>query len=82
MNRLAQFIHYTQKVFELKRLLRSVRDGRCDPDIPTLSVALCLVLGVVTRIASYLDLAQQTKRKRWRRFCGLRPPSAMTPSNM
>ena len=71
MNRLAQFLQYTRKVFELKRLLRSVRDGRSDPAIPILSVSLCLVLGVVMRIASYLDLAEQTKRRRWRRLCGL-----------
>lgn len=56
MNRLAQFLQYTEKVFELKRLLRSVRDGRCQPEIPILPVALCLMLGVVTRISSYLDL--------------------------
>ena len=75
MNRLAQFLQYTQKVFELKRLLRSVRDGRSAPDIPILSVSLCLVLGVVTPISSYLDLAQQTKsRRRWRRLCGLKAP--------
>jgi hypothetical protein len=71
VNRLAQFLQYTGKVFELKRLLRSVRDGRSDPAIPILSVSLCLVLGVVMRIASYLDLAEQTKRRRWRRLCGL-----------
>ena len=75
MNRLAQFLQYTQKVFELKRLLRRVRDGRCEPQIPLLAVVLCLVLGVVTRISSYLDLAQQTKsRRRWRHLCGLKGP--------
>jgi len=74
VNRLAQFLHYTQKVFDLKGLLRSVRDGRSDPKIAILSVSLCLVLGVVTRVSSYLDLAQQTKRRRWRHFCGLKAP--------
>ena len=64
MNRLAQFLQYTQKLFELKRLLRSVRDGRSEPVIPIQPVVLCLVLGVVTRISSYLDLAQQTKSRR------------------
>jgi len=71
VNRLAQFLQYTQKVFDLKRLLRSVRDGRSDPVVPILSVSLCLVLGIVLRIASYLDLAEQTKRRRWRRLCRL-----------
>jgi hypothetical protein len=73
VNRLAQFLQYTQKVFGLNKLLRHVRDGRSEPRIPILPVALCLVLGVVTRISSYLDLAQQTKsRRRWRRLCGLK----------
>jgi len=71
VNWLAQFLQYAQKVFELKKLLRRVREGRSDPEIPLLSVNLCLLLGVVTRVSSYLDLAQQTTRKRWRRLCHL-----------
>jgi len=75
VNRLAQFLCYTQKVFALKGLLRGLRDGRSEPRIPLLPVSLCLVMGVVTRIGSYLDLAQQTKsRRRWRRLCGLKAP--------
>ena len=50
MNRLAQFLQYTTQVFELKGLLRSVRDGRVEPQVPLLPLVLCLVLGVVTRI--------------------------------
>jgi hypothetical protein len=72
VNRLAQFVRYTQKVFDLKQRLRRVRDGRGQPLIPILPVALCLLLGVVTRVPSYLDLAQQTRRRRWRHFCGLK----------
>ena len=34
MNRLAQFLHYAQKVFRLNKLLRGVRDGRCGWFIP------------------------------------------------
>jgi len=30
--------------------------------IPVLPLVLCLVLGVVMRIGSYLDLAEQTKK--------------------
>jgi hypothetical protein len=75
VNRLAQFLQYTAKVFELKGLLRRVQEGRSEPQVPLLPVVLCLVLGVVTRIGSYLDLAQQTKdRRRWRHLCGLRAP--------
>ena len=74
MNRLAQFLHYAQKVFGLKTLLRGVRDERPLAQIPTHAVLVSLVLGVVLRISSYLDLAQQTKRRRWRRLCGLKAP--------
>jgi len=74
VNRLAQFLRYAQKVFDLKGLLPRVREGRCAPKIPLLAVNLCLLLGVVTRVASYLDLAQQTQRRRWRRLCHLQAP--------
>lgn len=75
MNRLAQFLHYAQKVFALKTLLRGVRDRRSYPQIPTLPVLLCLVLGVVLRVPSYLDLAGQTqRRRRWRHLCRLKAP--------
>jgi hypothetical protein len=71
VNWLGQFLQSAQKVFELKRLLRSVREGRPEPQIALLSVNLCLLLGVITRVSSYLDLAHQTTRKRWRRLCQL-----------
>lgn len=74
MNRLAQFLHYGQKVFGLKRLLRGVRDERPLAQIPTCAVLISLVLGVALRISSYLDLSQQTRRRRWRRLCGLKAP--------
>jgi hypothetical protein len=71
VNRLAQFLHYAQKVFALKTVLRAVHDARPFAKIYTTPVVLTLVLGVVLRISSYLDLAQQTKRRRWRHLCGL-----------
>jgi hypothetical protein len=74
MNRLEQALHYLQKVFALKTRLRAVRDQRPFPQIDTLAALLCLLLGVFTRIPSYLDLAQQTQRRRWRRLCGLKGP--------
>jgi hypothetical protein len=75
VNRLAQFLHYAQKVFALKALLRGVRDQRPYPQIPILPVLLCLVLGVVMRVPSYLDLAGQTqRRRRWRHLCRLQAP--------
>lgn len=75
MNRLAQFLQYSTKVFDLKALLRSLHEGRVEPRVPLLPLSLCLILGVITRISSYLDLAQQTKdRRRWRHLCGLKGP--------
>jgi hypothetical protein len=75
VNRLAQFLHYAQKVFGLKVLLRGVRDRRPQAKITTLPVVLCLVLGVVLRVPSYLDLAGQTqRRRRWRHLCRLKAP--------
>ena len=75
MNRLAQFLQYTHKVFDLKALLRTVRDGRSQPQVPLLPLVVCLLLGVVTRRGSYLDLAEQTRsRRRWRHLCGLKAP--------
>ena len=41
VNRLAQFLQYTLKVFDLKGLLRRVRDGRGQPDIPLKSRSRC-----------------------------------------
>jgi len=77
VNRLAQFLQYTGKVFGLKGVLRRVGDGRVEPRVPILPLVLCLVLGVVMRIGSYHDLAQQTKsRRRWRHLCGLKAPVA------
>jgi hypothetical protein len=75
VNRLVQFLQYATKVFDLKRRLRAVRDGRPAPVVPLLPLNLCLVLGAVLRLSSYLDLAQQTHdRRRWRRLCGLKGP--------
>jgi len=62
---LAQFLAYVQKVFRVGQLLRSIRDRRPYPQIPTRPVVVSLFLGVVLRVGSYLDLAEQTKRRRW-----------------
>jgi hypothetical protein len=52
-------------------LLGGVRSERPFAKIPTTPVVLSLVFGVVLRIASYLDLAEQTNRRRWRHLCHL-----------
>ena len=65
MNELAQFLGYVTKVFGFGRMVRSVRSDRPYPTIPTRCLFLSLVLGVVIRAGSYLDLSKQTKRRRW-----------------
>jgi hypothetical protein len=65
MNELAQFLGYVTKVFGLGRTVRSVRCTRPSPKIPTRCLLLSLLLGVVIRTGSYLDLSKQTKRRRW-----------------
>lgn len=66
MNQLAQFLTYVIKVFALNRVVRGVRTARPYGQIPTRSLFLSLLLGVVLRLGSYNDLAKQTKRRRWR----------------
>lgn len=73
MNQLAQFLLSIQKVYGLT-ILRGVRDHRPFAKIPTTPVLLSLVLGVVLRISSYLDLAEQTQRRRWQHPCHLKGP--------
>jgi hypothetical protein len=68
MNLLAQFLAYANKVFHLNRLVRTVRDRRPYPVIPTRPVVVCLLLAAVLRVDSYLAAARQTKRRRWRRL--------------
>ena len=65
MNELAQFLGYVTKVFALGRIVRSVRCCRPYPEIPTRPLLLTLLLGVVIRAGSYLDISKQTKRRRW-----------------
>ena len=72
MNALAQLLNYARKVFHLPARLRGVRDRRPYAKIPLNPVLLTLVLGVVMRVSSYLNLAAQTHRRRWRHLCGLK----------
>ena len=65
MNELAQFLNYLTKVFAFNRLVRQVRSCRPYAQIPTGPLFLSLLLGVVIRAGSYLDISQQTKRRRW-----------------
>jgi hypothetical protein len=65
MNELAQFLSYVTKVFALGRIVRGVRSRRPYAEIPTRPLLLSLLLGVVIRAGSYLDISKQTKRRRW-----------------
>jgi hypothetical protein len=65
MNELAQFLSYVSKVFALSRIVREVRSRRPYAEIPTRPLLLSLLLGVVMRVGSYLDISKQTKRRRW-----------------
>lgn len=65
MNELAQFLTYATKVFALGQLVRQVHDQRPYPKIPTRPVLLSLLLGAVFRASSYLEISQQTQRRRW-----------------
>ncbi len=65
MNELAQFLTYIVKVFAFDRVVRQMRSARPYPQIPTRPLLLSLLLGVVIRAGSYLDISQQTQRRRW-----------------
>jgi len=66
MNELAQFLGYVAKVFHLGQVVRGVRSDRPYAQIPTRPLLLSMLMGVVIRVGSYLDLSKQTKRRRWR----------------
>jgi hypothetical protein len=65
MNELAQLLGYLTKVFALGRIVRGVRCRRPYPEIPTRPLLLSLLLGVIIRAGSYLEVSKQTKRRRW-----------------
>ena len=46
-------------------MLRGIRCSRPYPVIPTRAVVVSLFMGAVLRVGSYLNLAAQTKRRRW-----------------
>ena len=48
--------------------MRGIRDRRPYPQIPTGAVVWSVFLGVILRVDSYLDLATQTRRRRWQRL--------------
>jgi hypothetical protein len=74
MNRLGQFWHYVTKVFALPVRLRSLRDERSQPVIPTRVFSASLLLGAVLRVPSFLQLQAETARRGWQRLVGWPQP--------
>lgn len=69
-----QFWHYVDKVFDLPRHLRGVRDQRPYPEIPTPAISFSLFLGAVLRLPSRLQIEAETRRRGWQHLIGLRQP--------
>jgi len=73
-HQLDQFVSYAEKRFELPLLAGCFADSRQDPDIPSRSVGLSLVLGEVVKVPSLLQLEEETKLPQWQRWVGYRAP--------
>ena len=71
---LDQFVSYAEKRFELPLLAGCFGDSRQDPDIPSRAVGLSLILGEVIRVASFLQLEEETKLPQWQRWVGYLDP--------
>lgn len=76
MNRMRQFWCCARKIFDLPRRLRSVRDRRADPKVPTWAVTLTLFLGALLRRPSLLQIEADTRRTGWQRLIGYQKPIA------
>jgi hypothetical protein len=73
-NQLTRFVHYTQKRFDLSVLAGSFTDSRPEPEIPSRSVWLSLILGEVVHIPSFLQLQEETKLPQWQEWVGYDAP--------
>ncbi len=71
---LSQFVTYATKRFDLPLLAGCFADTRPQPDIPSRSVGLSLVLGEVVHIPSLLQLQEETKLPQWQRWVGYHHP--------
>jgi hypothetical protein len=80
MNRLRQFWHAANKVFDLVRRLRAVRDCRADPQVPTFAVNATLFLGALLRKPSFLQLQFEGTRRGWQRL--IAHPASITDDRM
>lgn len=71
---LSQFVTYAKKRFDLPLLAGCFADARPQPDIPSRSVGLSLVLGEGVHIPSLLQLQEETKLPQWQRWVGYQHP--------
>jgi hypothetical protein len=69
-SQLSQFVHYTQKRFDLSVLAGSFTDSRPEPEIPSRSVWLSLILGEVVHVPSLLQLQEETQLPQWQQWVG------------
>lgn len=74
MNQLRQFWHAADKLFDLPRRLRAVRDRRTDPPISAGVLTTSLFLGALLRVPSFLQLQAETCRPGWQRLIGRSKP--------
>ena len=75
-----RFFRYCNKVFDLPRLVATVRDGRAKPEIAGESLWLAMLSLFVLHLGSLNALEQKLRdkrrRKKWKKLLGDRPPSA------
>jgi hypothetical protein len=71
---LSRFVLYAQKRFQLPLLASGLTDGRSQPEIPILPIALSLILGEVVHIPSFLQLQEETRQPEWQRWMGYQGP--------
>ena len=67
---LDRFVTYANKPFDLSLLAGCFTDSRVEPDVPSRSVGLSLLLGEVAQIPSLLQLAEETQGPQWQRWVG------------
>ena len=73
-SQLSQFVHYAQKRFDLSLLAGQFADARPEPQIPSRSVWLSLILGEVVHVPSLLQLQEETKLPQWQQWVGYCAP--------
>lgn len=71
-SQLSQFVRYADKRFDLQLLAGGFSDGRVEPQIPSRSVWLSLLLGEVIGESALAQIDQETQLPQWQRWVGYR----------